>query len=67
MLKLFNKGFELYEEGKWTEAAKQFRNMLKIRPKDGPTIAILGYIEKNNFAAPFQWEGCREITDYNEE
>eukprot|EP00831_Metopus_contortus_P054949 TRINITY_DN46362_c0_g1_i1.p1 TRINITY_DN46362_c0_g1~~TRINITY_DN46362_c0_g1_i1.p1 ORF type:complete len:174 (-),score=15.79 TRINITY_DN46362_c0_g1_i1:236-757(-) len=32
-------------------------------PEDGPTLALLTYIEQLNFTPPPNWKGCRELTE----
>jgi hypothetical protein len=39
-----------------------FEECLQINHKDGPTIALLDYIESNNCICPAKWE-CRELLE----
>ena len=57
---LFEEGLENYFGGNWLEAKKYFKKCLKIY-KDQPTITLLNYIKSENYTAPFNWIGVREL------
>ena len=57
----FAAGFEKYISGEWKEADQLLKEALKLRPKDGPTMKILKYIQSNNFDSS-QWKGYLALT-----
>mmetsp|Transcript_44963 Transcript_44963/g.104007 ORF Transcript_44963/g.104007 Transcript_44963/m.104007 type:complete len:1031 (-) Transcript_44963:112-3204(-) len=54
----FNMGYQNYIQGEW-EAAQQFLSSLrvKLRIEDGPTAALLRFMEASNNVAPLDWPG----------
>jgi len=61
----FERGFLNYIAGEWSVAAPLFektRTMLRSgNGDDGPSRAILEYMESHNFEAPLHWPGWREL------
>jgi class 3 adenylate cyclase len=59
----FTMGYQNYSEGEW-EVAKEFlqdtRHMLR-GAEDGPSAALLRFMECQNFKAPDGWTGVREL------
>ena len=58
----WEKGLDLYFRGKWEEAGERFTECINICESDGPSKTLLGYLKSNNFQAPENWEGVRELT-----
>ena len=63
MLKLYNKGLELYRSRNFTEAKAQFQKCLEIVPGDGPSQI---YIERCDVfiqaPPPADWDGVFVMT-----
>lgn len=51
-----------YIEGRWKQARDAFYQCLDRLPKDGPTLAILLYMEQLNFQCPVDWIGVRLLS-----
>ena len=61
-LGIFNQGFELYKEGSWDKAIKQFKGVLKANPND---IAAKMYLERCDILKakkPKKWDGVWVMT-----
>jgi len=61
---LFNMGYQNYREGEWDVA----RNMLSgtkacVGHKDGPSSALLRFMESHSFKAPAGWRGAGDPSD----
>lgn len=62
--KLFKACIKLYLEGRWLDAHDKFKDVLKINPKDGPSLRLLEFIEKYNCDSMlYHWKGFRELED----
>ncbi|OMJ85874.1 hypothetical protein SteCoe_12716 [Stentor coeruleus] len=57
----FNKGMEGYISGMWKSSRKKFRKALKIRNKDGPSLALISFMSETEFIAPVHWKGSRYL------
>jgi len=55
--KLFEKGRQLYEEGKFTKAREIFNLLSKKYPQDGPTITYLTRCQTLAKVRPKKWDG----------
>jgi hypothetical protein len=64
-LEQFNKGIDLYVEGRWKEAWEELDNIIFVNENrlDAPAQTLLEYIESENNEAPKDWEGFRYISD----
>jgi len=61
-LQLFNMGYQNYYEGEWAVARRLLshtRDLLGIR--DGPSMALLRFMEPFRFEAPRGWKGVHEF------
>lgn len=58
---MFQRGLEVYFDGKWGEAKEIFEDVLRLRPTDGPSAGLIKYMEEFNFCAPEDWEGIRAL------
>lgn len=61
----FSMGFQNYVLGEWKVAQKYFTSALDIlggKKKDGPTLAILHYMEQHLLEVPRDWQAVREIS-----
>jgi class 3 adenylate cyclase len=56
---IFEFAMQEYLDGRWEEAKKHFNNALKIRKDDGPSKAIIAYMEEYNYKPPNDWNGIR--------
>lgn len=59
---LFNMGYQNYSEGEWRVARrllKETQDMLGFQ--DGPSTALLNFMETYHFEAPPKWMGVRDI------
>jgi len=59
---IFNMGYQNYSQGEWKAAGTFLRrteSMLGV--KDGPSGALLRFMETHAFEAPAQWSGVREL------
>jgi len=64
-LNLFNMGYQNYAQGEWQVAQRllsRTKSMLGV--EDGPSNALLRYMETFSFSAPESWQGIRELTFY---
>ena len=69
----FEKGMKFYIEGKWKEALEMFKKtevFLKIffqimapGHKDGPSAALISFMEEYQGQAPADWNGYREFNE----
>jgi len=59
---LFNMGYQNYAEGEWQVARRMLlRTKTFLGYEDGPSIALLRFMEKDHFEAPRKWQGIREL------
>jgi adenylate cyclase len=62
-LALFHEGLEYYRSQKFDQAARQFENLLNVKPDDGPSTT---YVERSKLLAiqklPEQWDGVFTLT-----
>jgi len=61
-LQVFNMGYQNYSEGEWS-AAKQYlsKTLIYLGEDDGPSTALLEFIESNGCNAPADWCGVHDI------
>lgn len=67
---LFNMGYQNYAQGEWQVSRRlleRTRIMLGTGMEDGPSAALLRYMEGFNFGAPKSWVGIRELDDKSHE
>ena len=50
-----------YIEGRWLEAKDVFYRCLRLVPMDGPSLAVLHFMEKWSFQHPEGWDGVRVL------
>lgn len=67
---LFNMGYQNYSQGEWAVAKRLLNETLSMLPfQDGPSDALLRFMETSNYTAPKNWTGVREwdrhATDIN--
>merc|ERR1740121_3230602 len=59
---VFNMGYQNYSQGEWGVAQRllsRTRKMLGV--DDGPSVALLRYMETKKFKAPHAWQGVRPL------
>ncbi len=59
----FKEGYSNYVSGDWNQAVECFRKALLLRPKDGPTLTLMAYMESKKFRPPIPWYGYRELKE----
>jgi class 3 adenylate cyclase len=59
----FEEGYKNYIEGNWEEAEVNFHTALAQKPKDGPSITLLEFMEGKSHTVPGDWVGVRELTE----
>lgn len=59
----WKRGFELYQKGEWKEAHEIFAKtqILGISHQDGPSKALITYMEETNFVPPPGWSGVKNF------
>merc|ERR1712217_692481 len=60
---LFSMGYQNYSQGEWQVARRMLsctRSLLGV--EDGPSSALLRFLEANRYEAPKGWQGIRELT-----
>eukprot|EP01006_Ploeotia_vitrea_P006792 TRINITY_DN14830_c0_g1_i1.p1 TRINITY_DN14830_c0_g1~~TRINITY_DN14830_c0_g1_i1.p1 ORF type:complete len:369 (-),score=51.39 TRINITY_DN14830_c0_g1_i1:73-1179(-) len=58
---LWNSALLHYFHGDWQLARGGFQEILQLVPRYGPAMALLSYMEKYKFIAPFTWAGWRKL------
>lgn len=61
-LEEYEEGLEYYLSGNWNRAWSVWRDVLADRPKDGPTLTLMKYLELHNKQCPEDWRGYRPLT-----
>lgn len=60
---LFDRSYRAYLAGDWSVAGPGFEQLVKLRPKDGPTKNLNKVINiQNSGKAPDDWKGYRSLT-----
>jgi hypothetical protein len=59
----FDKAIDLYIDGEWYGAFEMLSKAQGHNTKDGPTIFLLDYLEKNKNLKPDSWENARYIDE----
>jgi class 3 adenylate cyclase len=63
-IRIFHKALELFEGRDWNEAEKVFAQVLKISPKDGPSLLYLDRCRRfRNYAPAPDWDGVFNFTE----
>jgi adenylate cyclase len=57
---LYAEGLELYRKGLWLEAIARFREVLAVRPEDGPSWTLAQRCMAYEAAPPEDWDGVFE-------
>lgn len=59
---LFNMGYQNYAQGEWAVARRMLGGTLKmLQFQDGPSYALLRFMETFGFQSPKSWVGVREL------
>ena len=62
VLEHFHEGLRLYRERRWKEAMERFKEALKLRPDDGPSLTFLKRCERFlTNPPPEEWDGVYEL------
>jgi hypothetical protein len=60
--KKFQRGFLEFQAGEWNLAKTALEETKSISTlTHGPSVFLLGYMSKNNFVAPANWHGFRQV------
>lgn len=62
-LAAYDQGMSSYLMGEWIKAMSYLKKALRVKPKDGPTMSILEYMDDFKFVCPKSWEGYRILTE----
>ncbi|CAJ1383668.1 unnamed protein product [Effrenium voratum] len=63
-MQTFNMGYQNYSQGEWQVAKNLLTKTLSMRgEKDGPSEALLRFMEKDNFKAPDGWRGIHALEE----
>ena len=54
-------GMDKYVSGNWKEAKELFSKAMKLRYEDGPSKALINFMQESNFKAPSDWAGIRKL------
>ena len=57
----YENGMEKYVSGHWKEAKDLFSKTMKLRSEDGPSKALINFMQEYNFVAPSDWAGIRKL------
>jgi len=60
---IFQVAFKAYLKGDWSTTKRKLEECLTLRPEDGPTNTLYEYLKENDFIAPEEWEGYRNLTE----
>lgn len=61
---LHRQAYDSYKKGNWLEAKRQIESALQVKGEaDGPSRALLGFMEEHGFQAPADWAGFRALTE----
>jgi class 3 adenylate cyclase len=64
LVRIFSKGLEFFEARDWNEAEKVFAQVLKISPKDGPSLLYIDRCRRfKNYAPVPDWDGVFNFTE----
>ena len=62
--KTFGEGFEAYEKGEFGKAVELFKEGIRIKgEEDGPSRALINFLEENGERVKKEWKGYRELTE----
>eukprot|EP01022_Parablepharisma_sp_SALTPOND_P006658 TRINITY_DN126_c0_g1_i1.p1 TRINITY_DN126_c0_g1~~TRINITY_DN126_c0_g1_i1.p1 ORF type:complete len:841 (+),score=86.73 TRINITY_DN126_c0_g1_i1:4736-7258(+) len=59
----FKEGYVNYLKGNWNQCIESFKKALLVRPRDGPTLTLMAYIESLGCNPPVGWRGYRTLTE----
>ena len=59
----FTDAFDNYIKGDWGACKSKLDECFNQRPDDGPSTTLVGVLKENNFMAPSDWKGYRELTE----
>eukprot|EP00448_Togula_jolla_P014558 CAMPEP_0170573382 /NCGR_PEP_ID=MMETSP0224-20130122/2736_1 /TAXON_ID=285029 /ORGANISM="Togula jolla, Strain CCCM 725" /LENGTH=971 /DNA_ID=CAMNT_0010895967 /DNA_START=21 /DNA_END=2936 /DNA_ORIENTATION=- len=61
-MQLFNMGYQNYSQGEWEVAKRMLsRTQTMLGHEDGPSVALLRFMESSNFVAPKKWANMRDL------
>jgi len=60
----FRRALVHYVDGEWKEAKEALEQVIEMVPKDGPSLAMLSYMESDKFEPPSDWAGCRPNNEF---
>lgn len=61
LLDTFQEAYDLYKNGQWRQSMAILDRLKDMG--DGPSIALLSFMQSQGGNPPATWEGCRELTE----
>lgn len=62
--KVFGEGFEAYGKGEFGRAVELFKEGIRVKGReDGPSRALINFLEENGERVRKDWKGYRELTE----
>ena len=58
----FRNAVNFYKLGAWDSAIEAFEVCLRMKPRDGPTLSVLRFMNKYGFEKPKNWRGYRRLS-----
>jgi hypothetical protein len=60
---VFAEGVRAYISGDWGNSKRCLDDCMNIKPRDGPTSALINVMSETGFNKPSDWEGYRVLTE----
>ena len=51
-------------KGDWPAARRTFDAGMRLKPEDGPTLYLLGFMDANNDTLPENWDGAHFLDGF---
>ena len=58
------KAYSAFVEGDWPAARRTFDAGMRLKPDDGPTLYLLGFMDANNDTLPENWDGAHFLDGF---
>jgi class 3 adenylate cyclase len=58
------KAYSAFVEGDWPAARRTFDAGMRLKPEDGPTLYLLGFMDANNDTLPENWDGAHFLDGF---
>jgi class 3 adenylate cyclase len=60
---IWNQVYQGYISGDWSLGKAKLEEYMNMHPEDGPSATILSIFKENQYMAPADWPGYRELTE----